>query len=414
MNNLMSEQLLSDIQRFKKELLLEFSAINNYWLSTVLNDQGFLGEISAVGEAKADADKGIILTTRMLWYFSEAALYAPEPSLVAAAHKMYDFIAQHFIDQEHGGVFWSLDANGDVVNGRKQTYAQAFAVYALSAYYRLSRNMVALTSARSIYGFIEKHAYDSVHGGYFEAFDRDWGALDDIRLSEKDLPSAKTMNTHLHMLEAFTGLLQAERVAANVAAATNVENSLKRLLETYENNFIDYSNGHLKMFLSRDWTDESIELSYGHDIESSWLVWEALEVLAVPALTKRYQSQVETLFSTCFKEGIAKDGSALEVFDLESGKAIHERIWWVQAEAMVGYFNAWQMTADDKYWQAVLAVWHFIKEQVIDSAHGEWHWVAQCDQQAQQSFYKVGFWKGPYHNGRSLIELCRRIESLNK
>ncbi len=409
----MSKQNFSDIKLLKKELLSEFNSINKYWLSTVLNDHSFSGEISATGDVNDDADKGIILTTRMLWYFSEAALYAREPALIAAADKVYDFIAQHFIDKEHGGVFWSVDTNGKALNGRKQTYAQAFAVYALSAYYRLSRNMAPLTLARSIYRLIEKHAYDTVNGGYFEAFAHDWGHLDDIRLSEKDLPSAKTMNTHLHMLEAFTGLLQAERVGANAAAATDVENSLTHLLETYEKNFIDYSNGHLKMFLSRDWADESIELSYGHDIESSWLVWEALEVLDVPALTQRYQSQVETLFSTCFKEGIAQDGSALEVFDLDTGKAVYERIWWVQAEAMVGYFNAWQLTSDDKYLQAVFGLWSFVKEQVIDAEHGEWHWVAKCDQHAEQSFYKVGFWKGPYHNGRSLIELCRRIESLD-
>ena len=218
---------------FRYELLAELHRINGYWLDEVLTEQSYIGEVSLDGAVNTEADKGIILATRMLWYFSEAEMYLEDDRLIKAASKMYHFICDHFIDEESGGVFWMLNATGLVINDRKQVYAQAFAVYALSAYARLTGSFKALSQAREIFLLIEEHAFDQENGGYLEAFSRGWGELEDIRLSEKDLPSEKTMNTHLHIIEAYAGLLRAEKYLGEKVYSSQVRFSLLRLLEIY-------------------------------------------------------------------------------------------------------------------------------------------------------------------------------------
>lgn len=410
MHKVLPSYTQQNLMQFKQELHSELDRLNHYWLDCIVSGDDFFSCVSSEGEIKKEADKGVILCTRMLWYFSEAAAYLDEEKLIQAASTLYQYLSKHFIDREHGGVVWSVDARGCFTNGRKQVYAQAFAVYSLSAYYRLTGNLSALESARSIYSLLEKYAFDRENGGYFEAFSREWGVLDDVRLSDKDLASPKTMNTHLHLIEAYTGLLLAEKKAKSEAHISALADTLLHLLDAYSTRFYNAENAHLRMFLSANWEDESQAISFGHDIESSWLMWEAAEILGNERFKQKSRIQVDALVNSCQREGLAEDGSVYDLFDCTNSTLIKERVWWVQAEAMVGFFNAWELNASDEHLARVWAIWDFIKKEFIDLEGGEWHWLAECDQTAFYDEYKVGPWKGPYHNGRALIELCQRID----
>jgi N-acyl-D-glucosamine 2-epimerase len=403
------------LEALKTELLAELRRINHFWLNDVISEESYCGQVSADGVREPNADKGIILATRMLWYFSEAAMYLEEYSLRCAADKIYCFICDYFIDTRQGGVFWMLNAKGQVKNDRKQVYAQAFAIYAFSAYFRLSKNPAALEHARRIFALLETHAFDQVNGGYFEAFSHDWGFLHDIRLSTKDLPSPKTMNTHLHLLEAYTGLLRAEKIAGSDLHLMKISTCLIRLLNTYKERFFDADTKHLRMFMGNTWFDESSAYSFGHDIESSWLIWEAVTELHSHNLKPIYQATVDSLIQTTIAEGLASNaGSVYDMVQISTGHIEKARIWWVQAEALVGFFNAWQITRNDQYLNYVFGIWEFIRQELLDRKHGEWHWTATCDTDPKvPSHYKVGPWKGPYHNGRAMLELCRRIDDIH-
>ncbi len=386
-------------QAFHNELL----ATCRWWQKHVIEDQGFVGEISCDGLAKPEANKGVILCARLLWFYSEAALYLDRDSdATRAASTMYSYLTRHFLDHDKGGAFWELSANGSLLNGRKQIYAQAFVLYALSAYARLTGDQAVVNEARSLFLCIERYGRDREYGGYFEAFDQHWQELDDVRLSDKDLNSAKTMNTHLHVIEAYSAFLLVEREAS-------VESALRDLLEVYMQRFFDERSKHLHMFLSRDWLNESEAYSYGHDIESSWLLAEAFDILGDEALSSQYKPHILALAESSLTEGLMPDGSMGDEFHFSSGEKGDERIWWVQAEAMVGFYNAFQMSGDTRYLEAVKRVWAFIQREMIDTEHGEWHWLAKSDQKPGYSEYKAGFWKCPYHNGRAMIELCRRM-----
>lgn len=388
------------------ECRAELQRVCHWWQDNVLLPEGFAGEVSSAGEVKPAAPKGIILATRLLWFYSEAAIYLGQPQWRKVADHLYRYIATHFIDRHYGGVFWELDAKGCVTNNRKQVYAQAFAIYAFSAYYRLSGDKHVLDLAYSLFGLIERHALDRINGGYCEAFSHDWGRLDDLRLSDKDLNSAKTMNTHLHILEAFTGLYIADK-------NPDVQNALTGLVRCYSKHFSAETVPHLKMFMDLDWQDDSVDYSYGHDIESSWLLWEAAHALGDEHLRDELKDLVLTLVSSCENEGIQSDGSLIDAYSLVDACQIEDRVWWVQAEALVGFFNAYEMTGDRRYLTIVNKLWSYIKLEIIDSEKGEWRWLAKSDPKSA-SHYTAGFWKGPYHNGRALIELCQRIEAITQ
>lgn len=414
MGNYTSRNLLQALEMLKIGLLTELRRINHFWLNEVISDDGYCGQVSSDGIREPYADKGVILTARMLWYFSEAAIYLKDHSLSCAADRIYSFICNYFIDKKQGGVFWMLSFDGLVKDDRKQVYAQAFAIYALSAYFRLSKNPTALEHARRIFDLLEIHAHDKVNGGYFEAFSHNWGFLQDIRLSPKDLPSPKTMNTHLHLLEAYTGLLQAENVAGSIPRITIVSACLIRLLNTYRARFFDASTKHLRMFMGNTWVDESSAYSFGHEIESSWLIWEAVTELKLHDLKPSYLPMVDALVQITAEEGLAVDGgSVYDMAHLSEGYIDKTRIWWVQAEALVGFFNAWQISLNDRYLNNVFCIWEFIRQELLDTNRGEWHWIAMCDMKpTMPCHYKTGPWKGPYHNGRAMLELCRRIDNI--
>jgi mannobiose 2-epimerase len=311
----------------------------------------------------------------------------------------------HFNDERHGGVFWELDSNGKCINGKKQSYAQSFAIYGLSAYYMLTKDQKAIDQALKYFSLIEEHAIDPIHGGYLEAFSQNWQSLDDVRLSTKDMNSPKSMNTHIHILEAYTSLyLATQNPTVGIA--------LNKLINLIFERILDPKSHHLFLFLDEDWTDTSNCFSYGHDIECSWLLWDALNALGEPSLTKKYRSTVISMAQVCLTQSIGDFGQVCDQFTFTDKVKHQDSFWWVQAEALVGFLNAYHLTGEQEYLVACQKIWQFTQEQHIDDDNGEWFWLAKDQQNLNHAEYKAGFWKGPYHNGRAMMEAAELIKGI--
>lgn len=362
---------------------------------------GFIGRIDGSNTILPHADKSVILNTRILWSFSSAYLFNGDVKCKTIAEDAYNYLIKYFLDEDDGGVYWMVSEEGEVVDSKKQIYAQAFMIYALTAYHQVSHDEKALKLAIAIFELIEKHSLDKTYGGYLEAYSKDWRLLDDLRLSEKDANEKKTMNTHLHILEAYTALYQ-------LWPAITLKKSLTVLINLFLTKFID-SNGHFKLFFNEQWTSRSEKVSYGHDIEGSWLVYKAAKTIGDEDILKRTASASILMSETFIKEGIdARHGVYNES---ENGVFDNEFHWWPQAEALVGMVNAWQITGDERYLEILEGIWEFIKEKIIDWENGEWFWGIDGEDKVMDHEDKAGPWKCPYHNSRALIEVIRRWEN---
>lgn len=385
------------------EFMAECNAIANWWIVYAQDREngGFWGEVAHDNVPKRDAPKSIILNTRILWFFSTLALRTKSAAHAEVARRAYYYLRERFIDRDHGGVYWMLNAAGDVIDGRKHTYAQAFAIYAFSAYYEFSGDRESLDLAMMCFTLLETHARDGRHGGYFEAYAQDWGPLADIRLSEKEDNSPKTMNTTLHVLEAFSGLCKA--VPANHERRAEVCSALADILTVYCERVVDMQSGHLRMFMSEDWQDHSHAYSFGHDIESSWLIDKAIDVV-VPhyPVAERYRAQVKRLAEVAWAEGLLPGGIMADEYDVASG-VFSRSAWWVQAEAMVGFANMWAHGGGERYLDAAVSIWRHVQQSYLDREYGEWLWYSRHDLAPGLSEYKIGRWKAPYHNGRAML-----------
>jgi mannobiose 2-epimerase len=311
-------------------------------------------------------------------------------------------LLDHFDDKVQGGVFWELDAQGQLVNGKKQTYAQSFAIYALCAYYKATGEQAALDKALSYFQLLEQHSWDLQQLGYLEAFSQHWQALQDLRLSDKDLNYPKTMNTHLHVLEAYTALYLQHKTV-------EVQQALERLTLLFAERIVNASNGHLRLFMDMDWADHSPFYSYGHDIEASWLLWEALCALDDQHLLQIYRPLVVQMADVALQQGLCADGHLADEWHLATQQQHQQSCWWIQAEALVGFLTAWRLTGDMGYFSAAEGLWDYIQREHIDAVGGEWHWLAASNPD-RATQYKVGFWKGPYHSGRAMMEAALLLE----
>lgn len=390
-------------QEFHAELI----AIADWWVkySPDLDHGGFYGEIGVDNQPEKKASKGIILNARILWFFSEVAQVVDKPEYRHCAIRAYDYIVAHFVDRDFGGVYWELDASGQPINTKKQIYAQAFTLYALCAYYQLTQDEQALHLAQSCFALIERHGIDRAREGYLEAFTREWGVIEDLRLSEKDLNYPKSQNTHLHILEAYTRLYQ-------VDSRAQVKAALRYSIDMFDRHMIDRNTHHLRMFMDLDWKDFSPGYTYGHDIEASWLIAQALESLGDDAYTAALTPTLIRIAEVTLHEGIGAHGQVLDSFDFVTRSVNADTVWWVQAEALVGFLYAYTITGDTRYYDAANNTWQFIKRYQIDHQHGEWLWLSRLQAGAADAYYKVGFWKCPYHNGRAMLEAVRYLQKM--
>lgn len=388
-----------------KEFETELVSIADWWVKNAIDtvNGGFVGEVDLSGDPKPAANKGGILHARILWFFSETARFMGNEKYRRVADVAYEYLATYFWDEAYHGIYWEVDFRGNAVDSKKHVYAQAFAIYALSAYHRLTGNDDALDKALALYRRIENSAYDSVNGGYREAFNRTWEETGDYALSAGEPNFPKTMNTHLHLFEAFTALYMVSR-------RNDVGASLRRLLDCFVEYFVNTENFHLRIYFDDAWRDCSTGFSYGHDIECSWLLRESAEVIGDEQLTDSLAPIVVGIANACWEEGRGGNGGIIDGYDLKEMKQVESRPWWVQAEAMVGFLNAYSMTNDVRYFQAFESVWAFVNKYQKDKTLGEWHWSSLMDE--EKGPYKAGFWKAPYHNGRAVLEACRRLRQM--
>lgn len=397
--------MIAELEPLKNELREELDNILHYWMRNTIDEEcgGFYGKINNNNIVDAHAPKGLVLNARILWTFSAAYNYTKQKSYLAIADRAYQYLIDHFLDKQYGGLYWSVDKNGKSIDDKKQVYGIAFVVYGFSEYHKATRGSKALQQAKDCYASIERYSFDKVKGGYLEAFTREWQSIGDLRLSEKDANEKKTMNTHLHILEAYTNLY-------SVWQDERLRISIKLLLENFIDHIIDKHTGHLQLFFNENWQAKSDIISYGHDIEAAWILQEAAEMVEDEPLIKKIKELSITLTNAA-KEGMDTDGGLW--YETKHGSLVKQKHWWPQAEALVGFFNAWQITGDDEYLHDVLAGWQFIKKHIRDQKNGEWFWGISYDYSAMEGEDKAGFWKCPYHNTRACMEISKRIELLS-
>lgn len=394
------EQYYSEI---KEELT---GNILPFWDKTIDKEKGgFYGRILNDGKIIKDAPRSAVLNTRILWTYSSVYRQLKEEKYLELAKRAYRYIHQHFKDDENGGIFWLVDALGNPIENKKQIYAQAFCIYALSEYYLVAKDKHALNWAVEIFDLIEEKSFDSEFPGYFEAYDREWNLLEDVRLSDKDRNEMKTMNTHLHLLEGYTNLMK-------IWEEKKLRKQLEKLIEIFLDKIIDAETGHFNLFFDDYWNVRSDEFSYGHDIEGSWLLYEAGKVLGHEELLKRIKRASLRLAEITLTEGMDDDGGLMNEGSIE-GVIDTDKHWWPQAEAMVGFMNGYQITKEKKFFDASYHCWEFTKENIVDRKNGEWFY--RVNRKGWPYFSeedKVGPWKAPYHNTRACLELMRRLKSL--
>lgn len=393
-------QLNGEVKEVLKENILP------YWMGKMSDNEhgGYFGQITGNEVLVKDAPRGAILNARILWTFSAAGRLFCRGECINHADRAYDYILKHFFDKECGGTYWMLDCDGKVINDKKQIYSQAFFIYALVEYYRLSNCKEALDKAVELYELIEKYSFDKENNGYFESFDRNWQLLDDVRLSEKDANEVKTMNTHLHILEAYTNLY---RVYKDVT----LEERLVNLINIFTEKIINRNTFHLDLFFDEFWTCKSSIISFGHDIEASWLIQEAAEVVGNEDLLKKIKD-ISIKIADAAAEGIQENGSLINEKNTLTGHEDRNSDWWPQAEMIVGYFNTWQNTKDSKYFYYLFNNWTFVRNHIIDFKNGEWYWSVDENGNINTNGDKAGFWKCPYHNSRMCLEIIERISKI--
>ena len=346
------------------------------------------------------------MTARVLWTFASAYRVLSASATTPAADlegylqmamRAKRLLLDSFVDPEFGGTYWSLTADFKSLDTKKQIYAIAFTIYGLAELYRACGDEEALECAIKLFHSIEEHSYDPTEGGYFEAFTRSWEQIEDMRLSDKDANESKTMNTHLHVLEAYTCLYR-------VWKDSLLEERLRSLIEVFEKYILD-GNGHLKLFFDNSWKCGYNIVSYGHDIEASWLIHEAALVLGDEEVIERIEKLVPSIVEAASEGFSPAEGL---IYEKSGDEVDRDRHWWVQAEAVVGFFNLWDHFGKQEGLENALLTWEFIKTYLIDRENGEWFWSVRADGAVNRDDDKAGFWKCPYHNGRMCMEIIER------
>ncbi|GAA0562572.1 AGE family epimerase/isomerase [Chitinophaga japonensis] len=392
--------------RYREEVKEELYNILRYWQSHTVDTAqgGFYGALNNANEIQPGAPRGGVLNSRILWTFAAAYGFDRNADWLSLAQRAYDYLQQHFRDQQYGGVYWSVAADGSPQDMRKQVYGQAFAIYALSEYYRHTKHQPALDWAIHIYELLERHSFDPQRKGYIDAFSRQWARIADTRLSDKDDNAAKTMNTHLHVLEAYTNLYR-------VWPDDGLRTQLYYLVKVFIDHIVNAGNHHLILFFDDQWRHPSPLVSYGHDIEAAWLLPEAVHLLHDSELTQQVKA-VSMALTNAAAEGLDSTGGMRYEYEPASRHMNAEKHWWVQAEAMVGFLNAYQQSGEDRYLQQSLDAWAFVKKYLLDKQHGEWFWGVTGNLTVMPGQDKAGFWKCPYHNSRACLEVIRRVDEL--
>ncbi len=378
--------------------------ILQFWLTYARDPKrgGFHGLVDANLRVVADSPRGALLTCRILWTFSAAARRYGDRDQLEMARYAYRDLLEHFWDSQHGGLYWTITAQGGALDDRKQTYGQAFGIYALAEYHRVTNDPVALERGVEIYRLLERFAFDRTHGGYFDVRAADW--TKPSRKLGNPLGSApKSQNSHIHLLEAFTNLL---RVWPDVG----LQGRQRELIELLLMRVIDRRTHHLFLLLKDDWTPVSRAVSYGHDIELSWLLVEAADVQSDQTLRDRAVAEALEIARVVLEEGVDADGGVYDAGDARGPTSLRKD-WWPQAEAVVGFLNAHCLSGDSQFLAAARDSWRFIKTRMVDRGQGDWHEAVMRDGTVL-SRPRISLWKCPYHSSRACLEAMERLDVL--
>jgi len=386
-----------------------FGHILPFWCGQALDEQhgGWLAWLANDLKPDHRQPKGLILNTRILWTFSAVHGVQQDSLYQEMAKRALDWVINRFWDTQHGGAFWHLDDTGRVRDDSKKTYGQAFYIYALAEYHLAFAHSSALARACEMFELLDRHAHDPKDGGYFEAYHRDWTvAGPEWGVGGTGLSAKKSMNTSLHLLEAFTNLYRAWK-------DPRLAERLRELIRAFEKHILDTRTQHFHHFFDQNWKVLSDNYTFGHDIEGSWLLCEAAEVVADAALLRRIKKRALSMAKTALKEGLAADGGLHH--EGRGGKIVDRgREWWPQAEAVVGFVNAYQINGEQKYLEAARSVWDFIERKIVDRKHGDWFWRIDEHGKPDAKRPKVSEWKGPYHSGRACLEAMRRLDQITQ
>jgi cellobiose epimerase len=403
-------------ERLDRELTIDILP----WWKRAMDERngGFYGRVENDGSFDPRFDKGIVMHARFLWTYSAAFLRSGDRALLALADHAYRYVTGALADREHGGFYWQVSFDGKPVVDRKVIYGEAFAIYALSEYHRATGIPEALELAVRTFGLLERVARDGEFGGYVEACTPDWSAPVTSALSDVDIACAKSMNTNLHVMEAFTSLALALEAAKDSGAASGfpapttfeeVKAALRDLVLVHVNR-IRRPDNHFNLYFERDWTSLRDITSYGHDIEGSWLIDEAAEV----AWAGEYPREIREAALGMAAAILPMVASSGLVNERKGDHLDRDRIWWVQAECLVGFLNAAVQARDDRYLAAALGVWDYIEEFIVDGTDGEWFWGRASDGSVMPGQPKGGLWKTSYHDARACMEAMKRLDELAK
>jgi mannobiose 2-epimerase len=397
-----------DLSQFSKRVTAQlFDHLMPFWTGPALDRErgGWMGCLSNDLKPDRTQPKGLIVNSRILWTFSAVHRVRPERIFREMADRAFDYVTTRFWDKEHGGAYWRLDDAGKVIDDSKKIYGQAFYIYALSEYNLAFGSSAALARAKELFELIERHARDPKFAGYLEVRRRDWSeAGEEARLSDKDMNEKKSMNNHLHVLEAYTNLFRAWK-------EPRVEQRLRELIGLFHDRIVDTRTLHFNHFFDEEWRVKSDTYTFGHDIEGTWLLCEAAEALGDSALLNNVQDLALQMARVALREGIATDGALY--YEGKAGKVIDPgKECWPQAEAVIGFLNACQLSGDAQYLEAASRVYEWIESHLVDRVHGEWFWRIKEDGRPDERLPKVSEWKGPYHGSRMCLETLHRLQKI--
>jgi mannobiose 2-epimerase len=414
----LNDELNQYHEYFSKEL---YEDILPYWMKYGVekNGHGFYGAVDIDGNPVLTANKTSVLNARILWTFSAAAMQKDNQEYRAIADKAYHVITEDFEDKEFGGYYMELSSDNQVVNDIKHTYAQAFVIYSLCKYYEFRPLESVMQKIQEVFTLLEEKTKDLENIGYRESFTRDWKIDGENRMSDNNEP--KSMNTHLHILEAWAALYK-------IWKDPGVELRLTELMNLFLNKIIR-EEGHFGIFFDETFNEvESSKgiCSFGHDIEGSWLLWEAAEILGNREIKEKIRPVVVKRVDNTERVALDKDGGLFLESTRFGSHVKTNKHWWQQAETLVGFMSVFELTGDARYWETVKLSWDFINKYLIDHKRGEWftklnrlgipYLVEPADDPSPyyRNDWKIDPWKCPYHNGRAMKEMIRRTDTLTK
>ncbi len=392
-----------------------------YWIKYGVEKtgKGFYGAVDLDGNPVLTANKTSVLNARILWTFSAAAMTRGKIEYAAMADKAYRVVTEDFEDKQFGGYFMELSSDNSVANDIKHTYAQAFVLYALCKYYEFRPKAEVMQKIQDFFNLLEEKTKDPEYVGYRESFTRDWNIYDQNRMADNNEP--KSMNTHLHVLEAWAALYK-------VWKSPLVKQRLTEMMNLFLDKIIRIE-GHFGIFFDEAFNEAEATkgiCSFGHDIEGSWLLWEAAEILGDKDILARMKPVALKMVDNIERVALDKDGGLFLESTRYGSHVKTNKHWWQQAETLVGFMNAFQLSGNLKYWEVVKQSWNFINTYLIDHQRGEWFTklnrlgVPFLEEPADdpspyyRNDWKIDPWKCPYHNGRSMMEMIRRIDHLIK